>query len=504
MLYIIIIYFLLLLAISRLTAKKSTNSMFMRGGRRSPWYLVAFGMIGASISGVTFVSVPGMVIRSGMTYLHMCFGFFFGYLVVAFVLLPIYYRLNLTSIYTMLRPLGSSAYKTGAAFFLLSKLTGAAARFYVPCFIIAQSLDGAPFTALLSSHGALFPVTAVCMVALIWIYTRRGGIRTLVWTDTLQTLCMFAALCLIISQVSSELHPGVGSWQALHDSFATILSPSSPYLTTTIGSGFSWNSFLLSFLSGIFIVIVMTGLDQDMMQKNLTCSTLRDAQKDMCTYGIAFLPANFLFLSLGAMLCQLCMSRNIALPDNPDQLLTMFAVNGSLGTAVTLLFSLGIVAAAFSSADSSLTALTTCFCVDILGMRSDDDSDHDRQRRDNRVRHCVHIVMAVLFLLCIIMFHAFNSRSLIDAIYTLCSYTYGPLLGLFTYALIHSQHGECLDLGRKSIVVCIASPVACMLLDRLTTDLLGYKFGYELLIINGLLTYIGLLLCRKTSKRISL
>lgn len=485
-LLIILLYFLLLLAVSRLTARRSSNDVFFRGSRQSPWYLVAFGMIGASISGITFVSVPGMVIHSGMSYLYTCLGFIFGYFAVAFVLLPVYYRLSLTTIYSVLKPLGNEAYKTGAAFFLLSKTTGAAARFYVPCYIIYKSMEGviSP-SAGQSSSGLLFPVVVAAMVALIWVYTRRGGIKTLVWTDTLQTLCMFAALLLIIYNVSRALFPEAGGLEAVGNSFAAVFSQQAVPLQMD-GGGW-W----VSFLSGIFIVIVMTGLDQDMMQKNLTCRTLRDAQKDMCTYGFAFLPANFLFLSLGVMLCMLCEGQGMPLPSKADDLMPMFAATDVLGSAVPVLFALGIVAAAFSSADSALTALTTCFCVDILGMESGHGGDEAAQER---TRRRVHLGVAAAFVVCIMLFHAFNNTSLIDAIYRLCSYTYGPLLGLFALALLHK--GRRRPLGSGAALVCIAAPMACYALEYAVPLLTGYRFGYELLMVNGLLTYIGLRLLR--------
>lgn len=486
-LVIIALYFLLLLGVSRLAASRSNNDVFFRGSRQSPWPLVAFGMIGASISGVTFVSVPGMVLHSGMAYLYTCLGFVVGYFVVAYVLLPIYYRLNLTTIYSALQPLGNEAYKTGAAFFLLSKLTGAAARFYVPCYIIYRSIDS--IGGVVWSHSVsqlLFPVTVAIMVALIWVYTRRGGIKTLVWTDTLQTLCMFSALILIIYKVSQALFPASGGFEAMAKAFSAVFTQDTVSLQPQGGSP------VLLFLSGIFIVIVMTGLDQDMMQKNLTCRTLSAARKDMCTYGFAFLPANFLFLSLGVMLCMLCVTKAIPLPSNPDDLLTMFAATGVLGDMVLAFFAIGIVAAAFSSADSALTALTTCYCVDILGLSSRSD---ETSLAPERTRRRVHIAMAVAFTVCIMLFHAFNNTSLIDAIYRLCSYTYGPLLGLFAIALIHKKQSR--PLARGAAFVCIAAPAVCYCLDYLVPILTGYRFGYELLMINGLLTYVGLRLLRR-------
>lgn len=484
---VILIYFMLLLGVSRLTASRSNNNIFFRGARQSPWYLVAFGMIGASISGITFVSVPGMVIGAGMSYLYTCLGFIFGYFVVAFVLLPAYYRLNLTTIYSVLKPLGAEAYKTGAAFFLLSKMTGAAARFYVPCYIIYQSLWGMTQTTAAEGGNAsvtsnfFFLLTVCVMVALIWAYTRRGGIKTLVWTDTMQTFCMFAALLLIIYNVSCLLCPEASGIDSVMKSFVAV------FHQDVVSLNLHAPNRVVSFLSGIFIVIVMTGLDQDMMQKNLTCRTVQDAQKDMCIYGLAFFPANFLFLSLGVMLCMLCVQRGMPLPAKPDDLLTMFAVTGELGTSVLILFAIGIVAAAFSSADSALTALTTCFCIDILGMRGDGD---ENDVSDNSRRRKVHGCMAVIFIVCIMLFHLFNTTSLIDAIYRLCSYTYGPLLGLFAYAMFHK--GTVQRIGKAAYAICVGSPLVCLALDNYVPMLTGYHFGYELLMVNGMITYIAL------------
>ena len=331
----ILIYFAALFLFSRLTNKNADNDTFFRGNRKSPWYMVAFGMVGASISGVTFVSVPGMVMRSDMTYLQACLGFIFGYAAVAFVLLPVYYRHNLTTIYSYLdKRLGTEAYKTGSWFFILSKMTGAAVRFYVVCIILQQYV----FDTL----GIPFYVTVVAMVFLIWLYTRRGGIKTLVWTDTFQTTCLFTALVLIVLTASESLGSGVTEvFRKVNESdMSRIFVFDDPRSTQ-----YFWKQFL----SGIFIVVVMTGLDQDMMQKNLTCKTLCEAQKDMCTYGFAFFPANFLFLSLGVMLVMLAEGNGIALPHTGDELLPMFAASGYMGQMVLVMFTIGIVAASFSS-----------------------------------------------------------------------------------------------------------------------------------------------------------
>ena len=464
-LFTVLAYFFCLLAFSRWTARRATNETFYRGNRRSPWYMVAFGMVGASISGITFVSVPGMVMKMDMTYVQTCLGFIIGYFLVAFLLLPVYYRLNLTTIYSYLqRRLGHYSYKTGAWFFLLSKMTGAAVRFYVVCIILQRFV--------FEQYGIPFALTVVGMVCLIWLYTRRGGIKTLVWTDSFQTVCMFTALLLIIYKVIGALDLSVG------EAFTAIVQNEHSRIFV-FDDWMSRQNFWKQFLSGIFIVIVMTGLDQDMMQKNLTCKTLREAQKDMCTYGFAFVPANMLFMALGVLLMLLAQKQNVTLPAMGDELLPMFAATGALGQSVVVLFSLGIVAASFSSADSALTAMTTSFCVDIK-----------EKADDEKLRKRVHIGMAVIFATLILMVDAVNSTSVIDAIYILCSYTYGPLLGLFAYGLLTNR-------GVNDCVVpyiAIASPLICFALDKTVASTTGYQFGYELLMLNGLLTFLGLFL----------
>lgn len=460
----VLLYFAALMLFSRITARRGDNNQtFFRANRRSPWYMVAFGMVGASISGITFVSVPGMTMFTGMTYVQMCIGFILGYFAVAFVLLPVYYRLNLTTIYTYLKErLGMKSYKTGAWFFLISKMTGAAVRFYVVCIILQRFV--------LDAIGVPFALTVVAMVALIWLYTRRGGIKTLVWTDTFQTTCMFAALILIIYNVMGQL--GMSATDAVK-----AIATDEHSRMFVMDDWISKQNFWKQFLSGAFVVIVMTGLDQDMMQKNLTCRTLREAQKDMCTYGFAFVPANILFMALGILLMQLAQKDGIALPASGDELLPMFAATGRLGSTVVVLFTIGIVAASFSSADSALTALTTSYCVDI------------RQREgDEQLRRRAHIGIAVVFGLFILLFKTLNSTSVIDAIYILCSYTYGPLLGLFAFGLF-TRRKPC---DKLVPYIAIASPIVCFALEKTAMQCWGYKFGYELLMINGLLTFMGL------------
>ena len=457
-------YFAVLMLFSRLTARRqSDNEVFFRANRRSPWYMVAFGMVGASISGITFVSVPGMVMRTDMTYIQTCIGFILGYFVIAFVLLPVYYRLSLTTIYTYLgHRLGRRSYKTGAWFFLISKMTGAAVRFYVVCIILQRFV----FDAL---H-VPFVVTVVGMTLLIWLYTRRGGIKTLVWTDTFQTLCMFTALVLIIYNVIARLGMSVPE--------AVLAVVADAHSHMFVWSDFvSTQNFWKQFLSGAFIAIVMTGLDQDMMQKNLTCKSLREAQKDMCTYGFAFVPANLLFMSLGVLLLLLARKEGVALPQSGDELLPMFAATGQLGLTVTVLFTIGVVASSFSSAASALTALTTSFCVDIC-----------ERPKDEGLRRRVHVGIAVVFVAFILLFKMINSTSVIDAIYVLCSYTYGPLLGLFAYGLLTRR-----GVGDGAVpYVCVASPLLCFALDMAAQHLWGYRFGYELLMLNGMITFTGL------------
>ena len=462
----VLFYFALLFAISRWTSRRATNTTFYRADCRSPWYMVAFGMIGASISGVTFVSVPGMVLHTQMTYLQMCMGFILGYVVVAFGLLPLYYRLNLTSIYGYLgQRLGRRSYKTGASFFLLSKMMGAAVRFYVVCIILQRFV--------FDPMGVPFVLTVVGMVLLIWLYTRHGGMKTLVWTDSFQTLCLFVALLLIIYKVTKDLGLTMGEAVAMIDENALSR-------VFVFDDWVSKQYFWKQFASGVFIVLVMTGVDQDMMQKNLTCKTLRGAQKDMCTYGVAFLPANLLFLSLGVLLAMWAQQSGLSLPANGDDLLPTYV--SQAGMLVMVLFTLGIVAASFSSADSALTSLTTIYCVDIK-----------ERAADEGLRKRVHLAMCGLFVLFIMLFKTVNSTSLIDAVYIIASYTYGPLLGLFAYGLL--THKEVND--RWVPYIAIASPLLCYAIDWGTGQMTGYHFGYELLMLNALITFVGLWISRR-------
>ncbi len=512
-------YFFLLLFVSHRATRSGArgNDAFFRAGRQSHWAMVAFGMIGASISGVSFISVPGWAKTTGMTYLQMCIGFVAGYLAVAFVLLPVYYRLRLTSIYTYLGlRFGKAAHRTGSMFFVLSKLCGSAARLYLVCVVIEQFAvrpwlgeQGTDSAARILSFSAV----ALGVLLLIWLYTRRGGIQTVVRTDALQTLCMLLALLGVTAAVATRLN----------------LSPSG-VVRTISESGmcrvweWDWRSpqaFWRQFLSGMFIVIVMTGLDQDMMQKNLTCRTLREAQKDMCSYSLAFLPVNALFLGLGILLYTFAARQTPPVTATGDALLPALVADGLLGTWVVVPFTIGIVAAAFSSADSALTALTTTVCIDILGIERRKESleqnkqglelqgqtsEHPSQalphegqsakprewtpERAAAVRRRVHIGMAAAFFLCIVAFRVAGSQNALNTVYVLASYTYGPLLGLFAYGL----YTRGVPRGRLVPVVCVAAPLLCGWLDHAAPRLWGYTFGYELLLLNGALTFLGLAL----------
>lgn len=485
MLTIIIIttYFTLLLFVSRRSGGGTSNDAFFRAGRKAPWPMVAFGMIGASISGVSLISVPGWVASTGMSYLQMCAGFFVGYLVVAFVLLPVYYRLRLTSIYGYLgERFGRRTHKTGALFFVLSKLTGAAARLYLACIVLAPLLlpplggeaGASPLLSLINSDTGRMSIVALAVLVMMWLYSRRSGIGAIVRTDALQTACMLLAAVGICIAVCTRLDLSLTeAWQTITES---------PMANVFVWDNGSKQYFWRQFLSGMFITIVMTGLDQDMMQKNLTCTTLRDAQKDMCSYGVAFLPVNALFLGLGVLLYHFCSVSGIAAPARGDDLLPMLVCNGSLGVWVMVPFVLGITAAAFSSADSAITSLTTSMCVDFF-----------ERDNDERLRRRIHILVVAAFFLCILAFRIINSSNAIDAIYTMAGYTYGPLLGLFAFGLFTRQRVH----DRWVPVVAIASPIICGLLDHFAPIWWNYHFGYELLMLNGLLTAAGLLTLRK-------
>jgi Na+/proline symporter len=477
----VLIYFTVLWSVSRLTARQSSNEAFFRAERKSPWYMVAFGMIGASISGVSCISVPGMPVHINMYYLQMCLGFILGYFAIAYILLPIYYKLNLTTIYSYLRErLGIKAYKTGASFFLLSKMTRAAVSFYVVCMLLQRFV----FEPLRIP----FFITVVGIVALIWLYTHRGGVKTLVWTDTFQTFCLFGALILIIWQVANAL--------GLSLSEAIKAVKESPYSQVFLFDDWlSKQNFWKQFLSGIFVVIVMTGLDQDMMQKNLTCKNLRDAQKNVMTSSGLFIVVNIIFLSLGAALIYYAQQTGFALPVNANGVVVndkIFpSVAFSLSTFTAVVFVLGLVAAGYSSADGTLTALTTTFCFDFLHFEKKGYSE----QQITKYRKLIHVAFALLYLLVIILFRPFHNESLIDKVFDIAGLTYGPLLGLYTFGLFVKNR----KVNDKAVpYIAIASPVISYLLKTYSAELLwGYHFGFEILIVNGLLTFAGLMIASK-------
>lgn len=472
MLATLLAYFFILLVISRHSSTQGAqgNNAFFRAGRQSPWWMVAFGMIGASISGVTFISVPGWAANTGMTYLQMCLGFIVGYIVVAIVLLPLYYRLKLTSIYAYLGTrFGKRTHRTGALFFVLSKLTGAAARLYLVCVVLAQFVT----TPLLGDGIVPFALTACAVLLLIWLYTHQSGIQTVVRTDALQTACLLLAA---VGIVVAAMHTMQLNWQGAINTIAE-----SPMCRMWEWDVTSKQAFWRQFLSGVFIVVVMTGLDQDMMQKNLTCRNLREAQKDMCCYGLAFLPVNALFLGMGILLYSLCAQQGITPPATGDELLPWLVSSGTLGQWVIIPFTIGIVAAAFSSADSAMTALTTTICVDLLGI----SEENEQQTHAETLRRFVHIAVAVAFALCILIFKVVGNDNILNAIYVMASYTYGPLLGLYAFGLFTKQHID----DRFTPYICLAAPLICGLLDHYAPLWWGYSFGYELLMLNGLLTF---------------
>lgn len=472
---IIASYFVVLMLISQFTSRGATSEDFFTANRQSPWYLVAFGMIGASLSGVTFISVPGEVGNSQFAYFQVVIGYLLGYWVIAMVLMPLYYRLNLISIYTYLEQrFGFWSYKTGAFFFLLSRIIGSSFRL----FLVAGVLQLAFFDAF----GVPFWVSVMITIALIWLYTFRGGIKTIVWTDTLQTLFMLLSVMFSIYFIADELSL---SWTQLTD--RVMESEMSKIFVWEWQSG---RNFFKQFFSGAFIAIVMTGLDQDMMQKNLTCKTLGDAQKNIFWFCVVLVIVNFMFLSLGALLYIYADEMAIMLPQRSDDLFPTLAIQhfSLLGGA---LFLLGIIAAAYSSADSALTSMTTSFCVDFLGYGAEDEA------RFGRLRRWVHFGFSVVLFAVVLIFRAINDQSVINAVFTAAGYTYGPLLGLYTFGMFTKWQVK----DKFVLPICLLSPVLSYIININSVDLLfGYKFGFEILMLNGLLTFTGLWLIRRGKK----
>jgi Na+/proline symporter len=468
---ILAIYFALLLVISYYTSKGADTNAFFTANRQSPWWLVAFGMIGTSISGLTFISVPGAVGKTSFTYFQLILGHSLGYLTIALVLMPLYYRMNLISIYGYLeKRFGFWSYKTGSAFFLLSRTIGSAARLYLAVNVLQ--------IAIFAPIGVPFVVTVFISIALIWLYTHRGGVQTIIWTDTLQTLFLLVALFITIYLVGQQMNMGFG------DMIQTISDSKYSHM-------FEWDwknphFFGKDFLAGVFIAIVMTGLDQDLMQKNLTCKSIGEAQKNMFWFYWVLLFINILFLSLGALLYIYAQANQIAIPTKTDELYPMLALGGQFGTLAAVTFLLGIIAASYASSDSALTALTTSFCIDFLSI------EKFKEEKRTKLKHRVHLGFSLLFFVVIGLFHLFNNQELIAAVFNLAGYTYGPLLGLFSFGLFTK-----LQVRDKLVpIVCVGSPVITFILETQSQSLFG-GFGFAKLILNGSVCFLLLWLIRE-------
>ena len=465
-------YFSILILISYVTGKNTDSNAFFLANRQSPWYVVAFGMIGTTLSGITFVSIPGMVEKAQFSYLQLVLGYLLGYVVIATVLMPLYYRLNLVSIYTYLEQrFGFWSYKTGAAFFLLSRTLSAAMRL----FLVAGVLQLAVFDDL----GISFSVSVIITILLIWIYTFRGGMKTIIWTDTFQTAAMMLAVICTIVLISQELDL---SFQGLVQTVSA-----SPYSKVFVWDYKEGNFFWKQVLSGAFITIAMTGLDQDMMQKNLSCKNIGEAQKNMFWFSVILVIVNVLFLSLGALLYTYAGQKGIALPAKGDDVYPFLALH-HFPYFAAIAFILGIIAITYASADSALTALTTSFCVDFLNFK--ERSEHQRVR----LRYVVHFGLSVVLVLVILAFRMLNSESLITTLFVVVGYTYGPLLGLYAFGLYTRRSVR----DRLVPLVCVAAPILTYVVSYNSKAwFYGYEFGFEVLLLNGFLTFVGLLAISK-------
>src|SRR6056300_1661904 len=476
---LLIAYFGLLFVISYVTGKSDSNEAFFKANSNSPWYLVAFGMVGASLSGVTFISVPGWVDASQFTYFQVVLGYLFGYFVVAYVLLPVYYKNNVTSIYEYLSSrFGKSSRYAGAFFFFVSRVLGAAFRLFLVAIVLQQFIFDA--------WKVPFEVTVVLSIVLIWVYTQKGGIKTIVFTDTLQTTLMILAVVLSIIYINQALE-----WSFFDFLASAELSKFSDILVTD--SLLSRNHFLKSFIGGAFVTICMTGLDQDMMQKNLSCRNLKDAQKNMVVFSFVLVFVTGLFMLLGALLYIYAQGQGIGVPlmdgePKTDLLFPEIALNGNLGVAVAVTFILGLIAAAYSSADSALTSLTTSFCVDFLAIEKRPKANQKKLRKQ------IHVGMSLLLILVVIAFKYVLNRNVIDGLLTVAGYTYGPLLGLFAFGIFTSYKVKDQYVWPVLILVLVLVSVFANL-DP--SHLGGYQLGYELLPFNGLLTFLGLVLIRR-------
>jgi SSS family transporter len=469
----VVAYFLLLLTVAWRTGRNSNNESFFIGNRNSNWMLVAFGMIGTSLSGVTFVSVPGAVSRESFAYFQITLGYLIGYIMIAFVLLPLYYRLNLTSIYHYLQTrLGFTSYKTGAGFFILSRILGATARLYLVVNILQE--------AILNSFGVPFWLTTLIILAMILLYTYEGGVKTIVWTDTLQTTCMLLGLIICVIYILNSLDMNLGqSLQVMHEKGYSKIFYTDP------GSKLF---FVKQILAGAFITVTMTGLDQEMMQKNISVKTLKDSQKNVITMSLILLGVILLFLFLGGLLY--LYADKLGVNATGDQLFPTLALE-HMPPAISVIFIIALISALFPSADGAITALTSSYCIDIIGIQRRADMSEAKKKK---TRQRVHLVFALLFLLFVMMFKWIEDPSMIGVILKVAGYTYGPLLGLFTFGIIMKRSVQ----DRLVPYVCIAAPIICFLIDKYQKYIFGsFEIGLELLIINGLLTFIGLMMISK-------
>lgn len=474
LLSIVIFYFAILLGIAFYTSRHSNNESFFIGNRNSKWWLVAFGMIGTSLSGMTFISVPGLVGKTGFDYFQVVIGYWLGYFVVAFILLPIYYKLQLTSIYSYLdKRLGNVSYKTGAMFFIISRTLGATLRLYLVIKVLEKFV--------LQDMGVSFEASAIIILALILLYTYRGGVKTIVWTDTLQTTFMLLALLVCVWYIMHTLNLDFSStWEAMNAKGYTKMIQTDP-----MKPGF----FLKQILGGAFITIAMTGLDQEMMQKNISVSNLKDSQKNMLSFCFTLLAANFIFLLLGGLLYLYAGAKGINVAG--DDLFPTIAMKSGMPFFITICFLIGLISALFPSADGALTALTSSFCIDILGLKRNKKSS---EKQKARTRLIVHNVFALVFLICIFFFRAIDKGSLIQTLLVVAGYTYGPLLALFAFGIFTKRK----VMNETVPIVCLISPVACYILKQHDAEWLnGYVIGTELLLINAMLTFLLLFIFSK-------
>ena len=484
----VVAYFALLLVVAYFTSKKSDNNSFFIGNRNSNWMLVAFGMIGTSLSGVTFVSVPGGVMKNGFAYFQLSIGYLLGYIVIAYILLPLYYRLNLTSIYNYLSTrMGIKSYKTGASFFILSRTLGATARLYLVVNILQN--------VILNDLHVPFWVTTLIILAMILVYTFEGGVKTIVWTDTLQTLCMLAGLVICVVFILNKLDLNMG--QAISQMSAK------GYNKVWFTDPNSKLFFVKQILAGAFITITMTGMDQEMMQKNISVKTLGDSQKNMLTLAVTMLGVILLFLFLGGLLYLFAESNGAAMINDAfmigdtnvgkDNLFPTMALH-YMPQAFSIVFIIALISALFPSADGAITALTSSFCIDILGIQQRDDLD---EKGKKKLRQRVHLIFAGIFLLAVLGFKAINESSMIDVILKIATYTYGPLLGLFTFGILTKRTVN----DNMVPIICILAPIISFVVDKYQKEIFGnYEIGNELLIFNGLITFLMLFIFSTSNK----